>query len=105
MYQPVINNINHKGNLMIQKKSPMCIFITTCIFIRYTQLISFCCVMVRKLSLQLSRIVVYVVTFCLYHGLDKCSFQIGPEDLVNLVYTRGRMNKPDSLGQEVFHFR
>lgn len=66
-------------------------FIKTCIFIRYTQLISFCCVMVRKLSPQLSCIVVCVVTFCLYRSLDKCSFQISPKDSINLVYTRGKM--------------
>lgn len=54
--------------------------------------------MVRALSLQPSRVVVYVVTFCLYHGLDKCSFINGPEDSVNLVYTRGRINRLDGWG-------
>lgn len=43
------------------------------------------CVMVKKLSFQLSCIVVCVVTFCLYHGLDKRSFINGPEYSVHLV--------------------
>lgn len=48
----------------------------------------------EKVFSELSWVVVDVVTFCLYHGPDKCTFLIGPGDLVNLVYTRGRLNRP-----------
>lgn len=75
----------------IKKLLYICVFTTKCIFISYSQLISFCCVMVRKRSLQPSCIIVCVVTFCLYHGLEKkmLIFLIGPKESVDLVYPGG----------------
>ena len=76
MYQPV--NLQHPSEKGTNKKKALlilCVFTTKCIFIIYSQLISFCGVMVRKRSLQPSCIIVCVcvcvVTFCLYHGLGK----------------------------------
>lgn len=51
--------------------------------------------MVRKRSLQPSCIIVCVVTFCLYHGLEKkmLIFLIGPKESVDLVYPGGWMSE------------
>lgn len=42
------------------------------------------------------------MTFCLYHGLDKCLFLIGPKDVVKLVATKDRVNGLMAVGRKSF---